>query len=247
MTAVSAERHPVPRHDDDHTGPRRRARPGFIGDAPASPRHVPSYSFDPATLTGQPRGLHRRRAGADRLRRPAAASTASTPAASSTCRSRPPRARWSRATTAACGCCTRPAACTTTVIDDAMQRAPVSCSATRAQRAPSATGSTAHFDDDQGGRPRRPRASAGCATSSSTRPASCASCASTSRPATPPARTWSPRRPAQACHWIGEPATRASSTTARGQLRHRQEELAGQHPAHAGQARRRRGDDPRRR
>ena len=42
------------------------------------------------------------------------------------------------------------------------------------------------------------------------------------------------------------PTTRSRASTSSSQLRHRQEELAGQHPAHPGQARGRRGDDPRR-
>ena len=49
---------------------------------------------------------------------------------------------------------------------------------------------------------------------------------------------------AAACAWITSNYDGHQQLLSRGQLRHRQEELAGEHPAHPRQARRRRGDDP---
>ena len=116
-------------------------------------------------------------------------STASTRRASSTSRWPRPRARWWRATTAACGSCTRPAASTTTIIDDRMQRAPAFLfESAREARDFDALARRA-LRRDQGARPRRRRARASSRTSSATRPAASSTRASTTRRATPPART----------------------------------------------------------
>ena len=99
------ERVPVPRdRENDYTRDAAAGARAFAQERTgASLEHVSSYSFDPAILTGnvETSSASRRCRSASPGR---CSSTASTRRASSTCRSRPRRARSSRATTAACAC-----------------------------------------------------------------------------------------------------------------------------------------------
>src|ERR1022692_3654295 len=53
MTAVSAERHPIPHTDDDYSRAAAARRLAFVGDGTGpAPEHLTSYSFDPAMLAG---------------------------------------------------------------------------------------------------------------------------------------------------------------------------------------------------
>ena len=104
MTTIDrAARTRVPRDPvDDYTREAAEARRAFVEEQTGvGLEHVSHFSLDPASMAGNVEHFIGRRAGADRRRRARCWSTASTPRASSTCRSPRPRARSSRATTAA--------------------------------------------------------------------------------------------------------------------------------------------------
>ena len=122
-------------------GVRRASRPARRSSTSAS------YSFDPACCraTSRTSSAWRRCRSASPVR---CASTASTPRASSTSRWRRPRARSSPATTAACGCSARAAACAPPCVErvDAAL-AGLHLRRRAARRASSASGSREHFDE----------------------------------------------------------------------------------------------------
>jgi len=109
--STTTQRVPIPRdRENDYTPEAARARQEFARERTgANLEHVSSYSFDPSVLQGNvehfvgvaqvPIGL----AGPLLVNGEHAQGD-------STSRSPPPRGRWWPATTAACACCTRPAA-----------------------------------------------------------------------------------------------------------------------------------------
>ena len=115
----------IPRDpSNDYTQEMAATRRDFVEERTgAELRHVGKYSFDPARC----RATSRTSSAWPRCRSASpgrCASTASTPRATSTFRWPPPRARSSRATTAACAC-SPSAAASDTVVEEPMQRAPV--------------------------------------------------------------------------------------------------------------------------
>ena len=74
MTPPRSKRKKIPRdRENDYTPEAAEARRAFLREQTGvGLEHVSHYSFDPSHSPRQHRALHRRRAGADRLRRPAA-------------------------------------------------------------------------------------------------------------------------------------------------------------------------------
>ena len=237
-------RRPIPRRDeDDYTTDAIEARRSFIGERTgAELQHVYAHSIDPRTTRGNieqflgvaqvPIGV----AGPLLVDGEHAQGEFYVPLATTEGTLVASYNRGMRLLHEAGGV-------TTTVIDDRMQRAPVFVFPTRARRASSASGCASSSTRSRRP-PRRPPDPGACRTSSSTPLAD----------AVHAFRLHDRRRRRPEHDRQGDPGglpldrrrtTRGSSTTSsRVELRDRQEELAGQHAAHAWQARRRRGDDP---